>query len=392
MGLHDQEIKVLLDLERKPPYEQTYCLTLYQPNHGVPKGNLLQQVRLQIIEALRQHKFVGQFPDLHQNLADSIISKLEDLDELGKGIAFFCVFDPTRDYKKSAAELVEHPCQIVVLAHPPVPEITISRVFDLDQLLWANTLSYQALVIQVDRHQWNLYLMTSEQMTKLEDQVNPYAEAERPDEHLGRHVGSQGGSIVHGTATEKLHHREAKENQQFLMDLADFLKEARTTLPAFEYVVVGYSEVFREYIKAFQTRFHAYLPDLPLIFIDKNVRDVPQLHQASQKLIDTYRHQQVEDLLHTNREQYPKYTEEWVQIVAASRDGNIRYLFVPSKANSSGYVLNRELPYIDQVNQAVGVRNLVPWVVKRVVETDGQVLISDFMTQPHPDFAAVLRY
>lgn len=389
MEKYQNFIKKLLSSIENSNSDSIYTLSVYLPNTGTPIRDLQHQARVMVLDESHQHPVVGKDNQLCQMLAKSAETKIEEIDDAQKGIAVFLTFDTTKSYQNIDEILAE----IIVLDRKPRPEVHVGRMFDVDQLLWMSSLHSPSLIAEINRNQWSIYKMTDNgQIKKITSQNNPYIEAERQAGHLHQYAPTSSSTMVHGRGAANIERRDEKENEQFFMDMVRYLQENQNTLPPFSYFVIAHSSSYTDFLDSFFQEFHRIWPDVQEIIIDKQFHSHSELAKESLKAISDNKEMLTFQEWKNAKEDHHKFVNDWSTLVAAARDGKIEILFVPSTLSKPGFVLHHDLPYAESVDGGLHVRNVVPWMVKRVAETDGKIVLSDNINEDDAPLAAKLRY
>lgn len=389
MEKYQEFIDKLLTYKETSTSDSVYTVSLYLPNTGMPIKELQHQIRVMVLDESHQHPVVGQNNQLCQKLAQRAETKVSEIDDARKGIALFLLFDVSKSYLDSNQITAE----AIVVDREPRPEVHIGRMFDVDQLLWLSSLHTPSLVAEISRKHWTLYSMSeSGQIKEITSQNNPYIEAERPATQLQQYSPTPSDTVMHGRGTANIERREEKENEQFLMDMLRYLKDNQDDLPQFSYFVLSHSSSYTEFLEPFFQELHRIWPSVQEIIFDKQFNSQAALAKESLAALANAKQEHTFQEWKRAQEDHQKFVDDWSTLVAAARDGKIEVLFVPSTLSKPGFVLDRDLPYAESVDGGLQVRNVVPWMVKRVAETDGKVVVSDAINENEAPLAAKLRY
>ncbi len=377
--------KQLLQYELDPQDNQ-YCITLYQPNEGNSKKQIFQHIKSLLQQALKENKDLRHAENEHE-LLEEIREQILNLDSLLKGLAIF--FRVTAE--GSLLKLVEDKIHIIPVGEKPVREFYASQRYDVDQLFMIAHGITNGLVVDLKRKESFFYAYYQGELEKIDHMENDHI-GEKEDEYLERFAPKRWGEgIIHSTGSDKFDRRMLKQNELFLQDLVQRIKEISYS---FQHLVLFYTNLFEPFIENYLDELRTIFPDTHLVTVEKNIKKRQLFKKEALKVIDKHIQEHKLQILEELEDDYYSVVESWEDIAEAVRNGQVRKLLIRPNLSLKGYVAADNLLYVNQPEiEAQEVENLIPWLVAAVAKQDGEIVVfseDEFEGRPHK--MAQLRY
>jgi hypothetical protein len=71
------------------------------------------------------------------------------------------------------------------------------------------------------------------------------------------------------------------------------------------------------------------------------------------------------------------FQKDFVDIVVHVRDARVHKLYIREDYRHDGYILTKDLPYLEKVDGAMQTDQLCDWMIKKVIDTAGEVYVLD---------------
>ncbi|WP_214078829.1 MULTISPECIES: hypothetical protein [unclassified Mesotoga] len=369
----EKELQQLLSAEAGIKSD-SYLLTFYFPMENLKRSDAEKHLKSNILDCLRKDEKITGMGKIHQKVVEAVLTKLGNIDDLGRGLAIFIEFHTGEDVKNDKA--IEG-VKIIPLHRKPEKEIYVGKTFDLDQLIWLSSSSAEALVVSLEREKSTYYVMEGRKLSLIKSVENEFIR-EKEQEYLeGYSPSPSSGAMYHGNASEKVSKAKEEENRRFLQKNASLIKNDEEIPKDVEYLVFFHSSSFSESIEKFQKEAKHLIPEAYPIFVQKTLNLERQLQEEVDKLIDSESRRLRKEFLEMAQENFDKYVEGWTEVSKAANDRRIDTLFINPLERKRGYVLDRELVYTHAVKESREVRNLGPWIVRSVINNDGKVVVVD---------------
>lgn len=382
----ENELEKLMGVETEIKSD-SYLLSFYFPLENLNRSDAERHVKSFVLEKLRSDEKLGGIGKLHQSITEAILGEVANTGELGNGLAGFMNFTVGENFKDlKTTDTV----RVFPLSRKPEKEFYLGNTFDLDQLIWLINSTTEAIVITLTRDGAGLYSLEGDKLYPIKELENEFIK-EKEQEHLEEYTPSPSmGSIYHGNASEKMERSKGEENRRFAQQLVDTLKDDQVPRDA-DLLIMFYSSSFSELIEKFEKEIKLKVPRSHPIFIQKNLTQEKQLIAESKRIFEENIKKLRKQSLDKARENYDRYVEGWNEVSKAANDRRIDTLYINPVVRKRGYVLDRELVYTRAVKDSREVRNIGPWIVRNVVESDGKIVIMNEELLEN-EIAARLRY
>lgn len=372
MGYLDNHINNLLDLECRSTSKDCFFLSFYLPVANLNNKEIQQQIKSLLHEGFIKIDATQQIPEHLRKTKEDLIpifeNKINELSSPQKGLAGFAVFNPDKKPDDEGDEII-----IVSIRREPFREISISRVFDLDQLVWLNYIETDALFLSLNRNEAKFWTVNGNSANLIKQVKNEYL-IEEDKEHLEEYSPTKGSSIIHGTGSNKTDIRAEKRDEHFLDDLKELLKKDALT-SGHKYLVISFSNYFRNSIDQLISELKTIFPKMIITTTDKSLSDKDKIFTETQEIINQITRETINKELSKAKENYSQYLDNFEDITKASRDRNIFKLFFKPDLEKPGWIESKDYIFTEKRPQGRKVKNILPWLVKNVIESGGEIYL-----------------
>lgn len=392
MGYLDNHINNLLDLESRFSSKDCYFLSFYLPVAGLNNKEIQKQVKSLLHEGFLKIGANQQIPEPFKKTKENLIpifeNKISQLSSPSKGLAGFMVFNPNKKPNDENNEI------IISTKKEPFREITIDKVFDLDQLVWLNYIETDTLFLSLNRNEAKFWAVDGSSANLIKQIKNKYLLKENK-EHLQEFAPIKGSPIIHGTGSNKPNIREEKRNEYFLDDLKELLKKDGLTT-GHKYLIISFSNYFKNNLDQLVSDLKIIFPRMIITTTDKSLSDKNKIFKETQKIIKQITQETINKELAKAKENYNQYLDNFEEITRASRNKNIFKLFFKPDLEKPGWVENGEYIFIEKRPQGRRVKNILPWLVRNVIESGGEIYLlpkdNEGSLSANPNIAGLTRW
>jgi len=380
--------------EQEKANNTTYFLSVYQPVNEDVRTNLKKHLRALILSEMKNHKELKNLKKFRHVLAERAIKEIEGLKSLGRGLGIFVKFDVSKiknkKEKKLESSISSEDIVITRLFREPEKEAYIGKTYDLDQLVWTNNNPIESLVISLSRKRAQLFAALGDRIEMITEIKNKHLKTKEKEFHA-EFYPTRESQVHHGSGDDKLSRRELKENRKLLQDVTTFIKQSRMLKKRYDFLLVFYSSSFTELIEDF-ARENSLRSNFQPITKAKNIEEKEKLKKETLKEIKKFEKKTKKEILEEAKND-SLYTEDWEKICEAARMERIKELFVEVDAKQEGYVDKEGLTYLEEKEDAKKVKNIVPWILRRVIDSNGRVsVLREISVGNDQKIAASLRY
>lgn len=390
MGPYSETISKLLD-SSQPRTESVYFLSAYLPKNNRNKAEVKKHIKSHLFEAFRNHPELKKDKDLRHEVIRAVQEKVDLLDALRRGLAIFVRID-LGELRGESVSLAGDNVEVLALNREPKREVRIEDTYDVDQLVWMNNIAAMALVISLRGKEARLYHVDLSGIEPERKEEVP-VELEREPEYLEGYAPIDFRELYHGTGADKLSRMREMEREQLINDVKEVINSPAVPCKC-EFLVIFASSAFSTLVSKLTNDATVAPRGTEVIVEHKNIEDEKELKVEAQKKIAQAQEGRKKRLLSRAQESPKQYVEGWQNVADAAREGSIAALFVKPDLEMKGYVLDGEIPHLQKYPGTRPVNNLAPWIVRRVVQTGGEVVVlrGSNNTDEVPDIAAFLRY
>ncbi len=380
-----QELAAQLLKYELDPQKNQICLSLYQPNKNYSKLQIFQQIKSLFLQALREDDELKHINN-QAHLLESIRNKIMNLDTLLNGLSIFMRLS----VNGSQAKLIND-IYLVPLGQKPVRDYFTGARFAVGQLFTAANSATNALVVDLKRKECFVYAYYQGQIEQIDHLKNDHI-GEEADEYLQKFTPVKWGKgVLHSTGSDKFDRRMLKQNELFLQDVIEKIKDYPYS---YQYLLYFHTNSFAPFISNYFDELYNDLPETDLVIEKKNIKKRELFKKEAIKVLSEHIQQEKLKIINELEDDYYAVVENWEAIAEAVRNGQVRKLIIRPNLSLQGYVTHDGLVYINQPEvEAKQVDNLIPWMVAAVTDQKGQVIVfteDEFIGRPHK--LAQLRY
>ncbi|MFW6143403.1 MAG: hypothetical protein ACOC4Z_00530 [Patescibacteria group bacterium] len=371
-----------------PEDSTTFFLTAYLPLDNNNKAEVKQYVKSPLFTALRNHEQLKSYKNLRHNLVQSVNNKINKLEKLGQGLAIFTKID-LENRQEEKTKISEKEITLLPLNNSPKKETRIGHTYDLDQLVWMNNIAGTGLIISLRGTEGHIYQIDLSGISSEEGVLK----VERKPEARERVAPKKVRDLHYSTGTNKLQKAQENERLRLLKDVKETIKTSPTA-KNFEYLIVFASSAFSELVPNLINDKSLVPTGTEVIVVDKNIEDEQELKKVTYQKIIQAQKEKINTFFQQAKENPHKYIEGWNSVVPAAYEGQIQIIFIKPDLEISGYIKGEDnLPSLEAIPESRKVNNLAPWIVRRVVQTEGDIAVwYGIANRDVPDIAAFLRY
>lgn len=366
-------------------------MSAYLPKSGRNKSEVKKHVKSHLFKSFRDHEKLKKDKDLRHEVVRVIQEQIDLMDDLRQGFAIFVKLDLDK-IQGEKVKLSAEDIDVLALNRSPKREVRIADMYDVDQLVWMNNIAGTALVISLRGKEARLYSLDLSGIEPERKEEVP-VELEKESEYLEGYSPIDFRELYHGTGADKLSKMREMEREQLINDVKDAIRSPAVSCEC-EYLVVFASSAFSTLVSKLTKDATVAPAGTEVIVENKNIEDEMELKREARKKIAQAQEGKKKLLLGRAQESPSQYVSGWQDVTDAARGGVVAVLFVRPDLEMHGYVLNDELPHLQKFPGTRPVNNLAPWIVRRVVQTGGEVVVlrGTNNTDEVSDIAGFLRY
>jgi len=366
-------------------------LSGYYPAGQMTKKQLARRSSVYLFNKLKKDNFFQKRSLISQTASEEVKKNIQKLDDIGKGIAFFAIL--SKDFKKQKTNELFDFFDIVPLHLSPKKEITVGKVFDLDQLVWVDNHKIEAVVCYIDSEKADFFLLNRKKFTKINSLKNKFFD-ERQPEYLEKHSPTLKDKTFYGTGADKSDKNQDKSNQLFFQKIKRNILKNKTITSESQYCVIIYSKSFSFLINnSFKQQLENKFHKIKMIFFQKTFIRNSEIKQKAIELIKKTQKKQKIKIYRKIQNKKSLQVKGWTKVTKFARQNRIEVLFTPPKAEKQGYLLDNQFVYTYPVKNSRKVKNIAPWLVRSVLEGNGRVFIkTGEVVDKKPEIIAKLRF
>ncbi len=362
-------------------------LSAYYPLEDKNKKQAKQRFKSLILNHFNQDKRLKHLRHLKIDLKKIVDNKLNQIPLLENGLGLFAKLP----LKKNGTIPEEH-ITLTSLPHVFKKESFIDKTYDLDQLAFINSQGFTALIINLGHKDADFYLLNKDKWKKLTNLENDFFKVEE-DEYLEKHAPLQGKSAIYGTGEANIARKKEAADQLFLNQVETHINTNKNFKLKTDYVLVFYSQSFAPFINQWQKKLAALLINSQVVLLPKNIQKEAEVKKQAKEEINKLQQEAKKDLFAKAQESYDNFVTNPAQIVEATREKRVSILFVEPDLKIKGWLINGSFVFLTKQKGAKRVRNIVPWLVKSIIESSGKIILinrEDKLTKHK--IAALLRF
>ena len=351
-------------------------ITVYLSSSTGNKKELKTEAKSLLIGAFSKahHDANKEFQTL---IIESILTKIESLESLTKGVAFYYVIK-----SDSIADAVynESDLRYIQLVDHVDNSATIGSAYVLSQLIYCSQKITNTLVMHIQSAEAEVYLLNDQELKKITRFDSNYAS---DDEHDGN------PELVRGSADNAKYPATSTEMEFYRLFLHDINLGLSTLLGDHKYdaVVIFASTKFRGYVEYLNTNFKHYASHKILIEISDGI-NAHNLETSSQEILKKDEKVELEEHLTKLKNNYNHYLTKLPDIALAAKEGRINNLYLKLSLTQRGKITD----VIRITGLVESELDTIPWLINQVIKTAGKVSILPTEYDFAPLISAELRY
>lgn len=340
-------------------------LTIYHTLSNLEDKIVEKEIRSLIIEAFRKEN-AG---DTYKVLIDRVIEEVLRNKPVKFGLAIFLKFDDAGNFEDE--DLVVHYSKFT-----PATKSFLGDVFDLSTLAGMSE-EGTSLFINISRGDTKVYSLENDSLDLLKTLDN--AILERMEDRFtnvqrtASGIGSGGVQSSSGNMQEK----EDKFVRTIVNQMIEDVKKMNNQNNAYDSILIVYSSDFAidaDYMK----ENLKHLSSKEIITEQINIDYEKNLRDKVAEIINNHTKNEVENILTEYKTKIDvRLHEDTEEIFEFIRNSNVQKLFINDEVVKEGYLLSNSLPYLEQYPEAEHKENIIPYIVKNVLEADGEVYLLD---------------
>lgn len=348
--------------------QNRYCLTIYRNMDNWSETVIQNELQNQLKALFKEcnHGLEGiQIAELTKNVVDQVIT----LPFYKASVGIFLDVD-LDNYDKAKISLGEN-LNIVFSEENISDSQSCGRIFALRNLFKMTKLFSDTLCVYVAKKETRFYLLNSE--FKLLDKLDNVI-LEKYEDRFRNNTPGMGGVTHGGSAADE---KEDKFNKTTLNEVVSRLKEIAQTQNKYKNMIVFLSSEFAGYESFIEPEMKYYTETPPLIIkkvIDKESNFEVEFKKASKEYFDKITREKLEKYQTSIDGQFKT---DFTEIIECVRDARVQKIYIKEDFRAKGFVLTKDLPYLEKVDGANETEFLVDWIIRKVIQTGGEVFIID---------------
>lgn len=363
MKFYDELINKLVKEEVDNIGENKF-LSIYLPIDFPDKKNIKKEIK-SILDSFKFNKIIN----------NGINRKIDEIKDFQKGLACFIKLDQGIKEKQDIV--------LIPLIIRPERNLYLGKVYNLNQLVWINNFSPNALILNINQDKARFYKLEGMEMCLLSEMENEFIEDIEKQTLRKLSMG------IDKAEKDKL---EVVKN--FLYQVEENIKNKIKPNNNFNYLAVVYSSTFKDLVCSFTDKVSKLFSNSKiLILIDKNIYNEEILKETVYKKIKRQERMIKRKLLKNAQDKHNNYAFGWLKVVQAVNKNQVKTLFIKTNSKIKGYILGKKYIYFYPIKGAIMVKNIVPWIIRNLINSSGKIVIfKNRRKEVIPEIAAQLRY
>lgn len=356
-------VQKLINLQNDTSNNYKY-LTIYHTLTNLEDKIVEKEIKSVITEAFRKEGENEMYKNLVEKVNDAVIKNKE----VKFGAAIFLRFDNSGNF--SNEDLIIHFSKFT-----PETKSFIGDIFDLSSLagmieeeknLFVNMSFGDTKIYKLEND--NLQLISTLDNTILEKMEDRFTNVQKTSPG----IGSGGVQSSSGEFQQK----EDKFVRTIVNEMIAGVKQINNNPNTYDTIFIAYSNDFE--IDSDHMRNELKHLSKSVITQIKNIDNEKDLKNKVTEFIEEHRSNEVEDILNQYKTKIDiRLHDEPEQVFEFLRRSNVQKLFLSDTVQKEGYLLDNSLPYLEQYPDAEHKENIIPYIVKQVLEIDGEVYLLD---------------
>ncbi len=355
-----------------------FLTSIYLNIQGKNRSDVETYIKSWLKQGFMSNESLKEKNNFRHDLFDEIVTELEKVESFSQGLVIFLKFTAEDDILE---------INIVQSRFEPKNAVYTDRIYNLDQLIWLKDQTANAIVLNIETQKCEVYKLKNLEFEFIEEFENNLLE-ESDKEYIETFKPRRTGESkqFHGTGEIDKQRQRKEFQKKFLLEVLDKLKE--DIKERFDHLIIFHTEAFGDF------------EDLVLDEVDKDlfvkshliskyVEERGEVKSRVLKYIRDYNEGKKKELWEKSSAGKELYAEGWEEVFEEARLGKVKILFIESGIKQKGFLLNNELVYFEKQKEAIEKDNILPWLIKWVLDTDGEVKVFDEL---ECEVASELRY
>ncbi len=359
--------KKLIKIESENLSKNEYLLSVYLPTDRLNIGEIKKRVKSIFLkkEILKNDVFA------------KVESQVNVIKNYKNGLAIFAKIKN----QNGTAKMSDEDLWIETILSTPEQSLNCGKIFNLDQLIWDNQSSMCSIILNLNQDEAKIYGYKNNQIHLIKRIENPLAE------DRGKETSVNGETRINQDKIETA--------RGLLNEVTRVIKlDEREVKNGYDYFTIVYSSNFTDLIDSFSAtiqQIHSHSKEM--LLINKNIKTDDELKEVVAKEINSKNRIDKRQSLNKAKSMYTNYIEGWERVVEAANVYKIKKLFIKNRTKIKGYVLNSSDIYMNPIREAKLASNVVPWLFKSVLSSDGEIIIFNKNERINfSEIAAQIRY
>lgn len=367
-------INDLIKIESNGLNDSEYLLSVY-----IPVENLnVVDVKKRIKSMFHKKKV------LKDSVLKLVNSKIDSISDIKNGLAIFAKINLNKD----EITLGESNLFIRNLLVAPESYLNLSKVFVLDQLIWAEQYAFCSIIINFNPENADFFILKDGEIKLIKQINNPLTE------DRGKATSVSNTGMYYNMEETKINQEKLEMARGVLNKTYEEIKTNEENMKNdYDYFTVIYSSYFKSLIDGFAKSLQTlYSNSIKMVLINKNIEKEDEIKKVVEENIRLKNRHEKRRLLNAAKDKFQSYAEGWNKVIEAANDFKIRTLFIKNRSKMKGYVSNNVIR-LTPIQGAKLVNNLTPWLLNNVLISGGEIVIFNKNDRVNfLDVAAQLRY
>ena len=382
MARYDELLNRLLFEEPSKLDEDTYLLSLYIDTHSKSRSQVETSINSFLKQGYEKKDILKGKDKVKKKISERVFNAVQGQDVFKRGLAIFLKFTLKGDIE--ALELVH------LHTVPKDEEVYIGKIYDLDQLIWINNVTRDALVIQLEINDAKIYLMRGSDFVlvkeielELDDDERSFVNEYNPTRGKGGVFQSGGGKSMDKKRRNFL--------KLFFEEVVKYIKSNYKGDSSIDYIVIFHSSAYEFMSDDISKIIKREIVVTPLVY-SQGIKGKNELQSNAKERVEEFERALKNDLIQKAKGRKNIFVNDWYDVCENVNLGRVENLFVVLNASKEGFVKNNGLIYTQPVTESRKVKNIAHKIIRKVLEQGGKVYVLKEKDLIEGDIAAQLRY
>lgn len=392
MGKYDKEIRILQEKDGQPTKNSVYRYSAYLPIRNTSRPETQKRLQSQTRTAFRHYSREHFSSRVYDTVSEGVLRAYSAVSDQHPGLAVFAIFDADAMARQRQRHIPKNRIIVLPLNRTPVEETTLARTYDMNQLIWINAVTPDAVICYISQRTCRFYDYDGETLTRVSEFTNPFILRDQ-NEYLDVHSPLPGEHLRYSTGSDKTNKSILKRREHFLNELTGYLKDNGDLHRNNAYFVIVYSTSYSDLIDPFIRIIHRMFPAITPLTVPKNLTDTNEIRTVADSSIRSYQRDQIQKTYEEAKQKHPLFVRGWNAVTRADRQKNIDTLFIRPDVKKSGYRIRGGMLFSYPHKGSEKVYNMAPRLVKNILDAGGSLVLidrDDIMKQAQ--VAATMRY